>query len=621
MLRTHTCGELRANHSGETVTLCGWVHRRRDHGGLIFIDLRDHYGLTQIVVNPENRDVFTKAERVRPEWVLKTTGVVRKRLEGAQREDNPTGAIEIAVDDVEVLSESKTPPFEIATERPFAGAGSGGAGSAGAELAGAGSAGTGDDTGAVNEELRLQYRFLDLRRPRMQEMMRKRDQLISHIRHYMHGKNFTEVQTPILANSSPEGARDYLVPSRLHRGMFYALPQAPQQFKQLLMVAGLDRYFQIAPCFRDEDPRADRHPGAFYHLHLEMSFVTQHDVFQTVEPLMIELTEKFSDKKVTHKPFPRLPWKEAMDTYGSDKPDLRYELKLTDITDLAKGCGFKIFADSVEKGGVVKVMRVPNGPGNLSRKDIDDLTEVAKIYGARGLAWIEVIDKRKRAFGGLPAEKLGLDLVEKIVERTGANDGDTLLFSADKWLVACKSLGQVRIEVARKREVADSKLAAWTWIVGFPKYECNEQDRKIDFSHNPCSMPQGGMEALQTKDPLTILAYQYDICCNGFELSSGAIRNHRPDIMYKAFEIAGYSKKDVDDKFGGMISAFQYGAPPHGGCAPGIDRLMMVLWECPSIRDIYAFPKNGKAQDAMMGAPSAVSDKQLKELGIKVVND
>ncbi len=600
MLRTHTCGELRASDSGKTVSLCGWVHRRRDHGGLIFIDLRDHYGLTQVVINPEAPDVFKKAEQVRPEWVLKVTGVVRERLEGARREDNPTGTIEVAVDDLDVLSESKTPPFEISSERPFEGAG----------------AGT-DSQGVVNEELRLKYRFLDLRRPRMQEMMAKRDQLISHIRHYMHGKHFTEVQTPILANSSPEGARDYLVPSRLHRGMFYALPQAPQQFKQLLMVAGLDRYFQIAPCFRDEDPRADRHPGEFYQLDMEMSFVTQEDVFQVIEPLMIELTEAFSDKKVMHAPFPRLPWREAMDTYGSDKPDLRYELKIRDVSTLVKDSAFAVFADAVKKGGVVKALAVPGGT-SFSRKDIDELTEVAKIYGAKGLAYILVKDGELQS----PIVKfLGEDLGKKIVEAAGAKTGDAVLFGADTWATACKALGQVRIEAAKKMKLADPKLAAWAWIVDFPMYEWNEQDRKIDFSHNPFSMPQGGMEALQTKDPLEIVAYQYDICCNGFELTSGAIRNHRPDIMYKAFEIAGYSKEDVDQKFGGMISAFQFGAPPHGGCAPGIDRLMMVLWECPSIRDIYAFPKNGKAQDAMMGAPSVVSDKQLKELGIKIVND
>ena len=587
MLRTHTCGELRATHAKKATTLCGWVHRRRDHGGLIFIDLRDHYGITQVVIRPEEKEIFAIAERVRPEWVLEVDGTVQKRQEGAEREDNPTGAIEVMAEAMEILSESKTPPFEI------------------------------DQDKDVNEELRLQYRFLDLRRPPMQEMMVKRDKMISHIRGYMHKQNFTEVQTPILANSSPEGARDYLVPSRIHPGQFYALPQAPQQFKQLLMVAGLDRYFQIAPCFRDEDPRADRHPGEFYQLDLEMSFVTQEDVFSTVEPLMVELTKTFSDKKVLDEPFPRLMWRDAMNRFGCDKPDLRYELELADISELVKGCGFSVFADAIKKKGVVKALKVPGG-ASFSRKDIDELTETAKIYGAKGLAYILLKGKEMQS----PIVKfLGEDLAKKIASQVGAEDGDAVFFAADAWGTATKVLGQVRIEVARKQKLADSKQAAWVWIIDFPMYEWNEEDKKIDFSHNPFSMPQGGMEALETKDPTTILAYQYDLVCNGFEISSGAIRNHRPDIMYKAFAIAGYSKDDVDRKFGGMIRAFQYGAPPHGGIAPGIDRLMMVLWECPSIRDIYAFPKNGKAQDAMMNAPSPVTEKQLKELHIRVVED
>jgi aspartyl-tRNA synthetase len=433
----------------------------------------------------------------------------------------------------------------------------------------------------------------------------------------MHGKNFTEVQTPILANSSPEGARDYLVPSRIHKGMFYALPQAPQQFKQLLMVAGLDRYFQIAPCFRDEDPRADRHPGEFYQLDLEMSFVEQDDVFDTVEPLMAELTKTFSDKKITASPFPRLTWKEALSRFGSDKPDLRYGLELKDITPLVKDCGFSVFADAVKKGGTVQALCVPGGAA-FSRKDIDDLTETARIYGAKGLAYVLIKGKEVQS----PVVKfLGDDLADTIVKDVGAKDGDAVFFAADKWLTACRVLGQVRIEVARRQKLTDSAKASWVWVKDFPMYEWNEEEKKIDFSHNPFSMPQGGMEALNSKDPTEILAYQYDLVCNGFEISSGAIRNHRPDIMYRAFEIAGYPHEEVDRRFGGMIRAFQYGAPPHGGIAPGIDRLMMVLWECPSIRDIYAFPKNGKAQDAMMNAPSQVTEKQLKELGISVTEE
>ncbi len=593
MIRTHTCGELRAEHADQSVTLCGWVHRRRDHGGLIFIDLRDHYGITQVVIAPEKKDVFAAAEKVRSEWVLKVEGKVSKRREGAAREDNPTGAVEVMVASLEILSEAKTPPFEI------------------------------DQDKDVNEELRLQYRFLDLRRPRLQEMLGKRDQFLTHIRGYMHKQRFTEVQTPILANSSPEGARDYLVPSRLHPGTFYALPQAPQQFKQLLMVAGLDRYFQIAPCFRDEDPRADRHPGEFYQLDLEMSFVTQEDVWGVVEPLMIELTHTFSDKKVSVPPalsgvegFPQLTWKETLDRFGSDKPDIRYGLELKDVSEMVKGSGFSVFADVVSKKGVVKALPVPGGAG-FSRGDIDGLTEIAKIYGLKGLAYILV---KPEGLSSPIIKFLGEDLAKKIVEFVGAKTGDAVFFAADKWLTACKALGQVRIEIARRQNLADPKRACWLWVKDFPMYEWSETENKVDFSHNPFSMPQGGMEALEKQDPLTILAYQYDLVCNGFEISSGAIRNHRPDIMYKAFSIAGYSKDDVDQKFGGMIRAFQYGAPPHGGIAPGVDRLMMVLWECPSIRDIYAFPKNGKAQDAMMNAPSVVSDKQLKELHIKVVD-
>ncbi len=586
MLRTHTCGELRPDHATKPSTLCGWVHRRRDHGGLIFIDLRDHFGMTQIVIDPADKAVFDIAEKVRPEWVIKVTGAVTKRREGAERDDNPTGHIELAVKEIEVLSESKTPPFEIDTDVD------------------------------VNEDLRLKWRFLDLRRPERQQILMNRDKLITHIRQYMHKKNFTEVQTPILANSSPEGARDYLVPSRIHPGTFYALPQAPQQFKQLLMVAGMDRYFQIAPCFRDEDPRADRHPGEFYQLDLEMSFVEQEDVFQVAEPLMIELTHAFSDKKVMWDPFPRIKWHDSMNTYGTDKPDLRYDLKLQDVSEAVAGCGFSVFADAVAKKGIVKALVVPNG-SLFTRKDIDELTETAKTYGAKGLAYILLKDGELQS----PIVKfLGDDFAKKLLNDLDAKDGDAVFFSADTWKTACSALGQVRIHIAKKQNLADPKKAAWAWIVDFPMYEWNEEEKKIDFSHNPFSMPQGGMEALMTKDPTEILAYQYDFVCNGFELTSGAIRNHRPDIMYKAFEIAGYTKEDVDAKFGAMIRAFEYGAPPHGGCAPGIDRLMMVLWECPSIRDIYAFPKNGKAQDAMMNAPSTVTDKQLKELHIKILD-
>lgn len=581
--RTHTNADLSAKDSGQTVRLSGWVHARRDHGGLIFIDLRDKWGITQLKFNPNNKDVFSQAEKLRSEFVIAAEGTVEQRPAEMVNKNIATGEIEVAVSRVEVLSSAKTPPFEIA------------------------------DRIEANEELRLKYRFLDLRHPRLQSMLKTRAAFMAHIRQYMTGQGFTEVQTPILANSSPEGARDFLVPSRLYPGKFYALPQAPQQFKQLLMVGGLDRYFQIAPCFRDEDPRADRHAGDFYQLDLEMSFVEQEDVWNTIEPLMVELTETFSQKKIVTQPFPRLTWKEAMDTYGSDKPDMRYELQLTDISEHAQDSGFKVFDDALRSGGVVKALRVPGGAA-FTRSDIDELTTKAKELGAKGLAYILI--KGEPTSPILKHFKEGR--VARMLTAMGATDGDAIFFGADSWKTASRALGAVRVLAARKLKLEDSTQAAWVWVKDFPMYEYNEEEEKIDFSHNPFSMPQGGIEALDAQDPTTILAYQYDLVLNGFEISSGAIRNHRPDIMYKAFALAGYSQKDVDEKFGHMIHAFEYGAPPHGGLAPGIDRLLMVLLDEPNIREIYAFPKNGKAQDLMLGAPSEVSEKQLKELHLKV---
>lgn len=585
MLRTHTCGELTKKQVGKKVTLCGWVNSRRDHGGVIFIDLRDRYGLTQIKFDPKvSKKALEEADTVRPEWVLKVSGEVLARPKDMINPKMETGEVEVAITEIEILTESKTPPFEI------------------------------DQDKNVNEDLRLKYRYLDLRHGRLQKIMADRDQLITYVREYFHKKDFIEIQTPILANSSPEGARDYLVPSRLHPGKFYALPQAPQQFKQLLMVGGFDRYFQIAPCFRDEDPRADRHPGEFYQIDLEMSFVEQEDVWQIVEPLMIELTEKFSDKKIINKPFLRITYKEAMEKYGSDKPDLRFDLEIQPITELVKDCGFAVFADAVKNKGVVHALKVDDG-GKFSRKEIDELTELARSKGAKGLAYIIVKDKELQS----PLIKfLGDTLAQKIVKEVKAKVGDIIFFGADKLQTVCAALGAVRNECGSRLGLKDPKKAAWVWVGDFPMYEFNEELRKIDFSHNPFSMPQGGMKSLQSKDPLEILAHQYDLVCNGFEISSGAIRNHDPKIMYKAFEIAGYKKEEVDAKFGHMIKAFEYGAPPHGGIAPGLDRLLMVLWECPSIRDIYAFPKNGQAQDAMLGAPSEVEPKQLKDLHIKL---
>jgi len=586
MLRTNTCGELTKKSVGKKVTLCGWVNSRRDHGGVIFIDLRDRYGLTQIKFDPKiSQECWNEADKVRPEWVLQVAGKVLARPKDMINKNLATGEVEVAITEIKILSQAKTPPFEI------------------------------DQDKIVNEDLRLKYRFLDLRHQRLQKIAADRDKLITYVREYFHERDFIEVQTPILANSSPEGARDYLVPSRLHPGKFYALPQAPQQFKQLLMIAGFDKYFQIAPCFRDEDPRSDRHPGEFYQIDMEMSFVEQEDVWAVVEPLTIDLTEKFSDKKVIKKPFPRITYKDAMEKYGSDKPDLRFDLEIKPITEMVKDCGFSVFSEVVKNEGVVHALKIEGG-AKFSRKEIDELTGLAVSKGAKGLAYIVI--KEKNELQSPIVKFLGDDLANKIVKEVKAKTGDIIFFGADNWKTVCTALGAVRNECGSRLGLKDPKKAAWLWVIDFPMYDYSELEYgKIDFSHNPFSMPQGGLKALEEKDPLVVLAYQYDIVCNGFEISSGAIRNHEPKIMYKAFEIAGYTKAEVDAKFGHMIRAFEYGAPPHGGCAPGIDRLLMVLWELPSIRDIYAFPKNGQAEDVMLDSPSEVSDKQLKELQIK----
>ncbi|MBD3360147.1 MAG: aspartate--tRNA ligase [Candidatus Buchananbacteria bacterium] len=585
MLRTHTCGELSKKQIGQKVTLTGWVNTRRDHGGIIFIDLRDRYGLTQIKFDPDiSKAAWDEADKVRPEWVLQVTGEVFARPKDMINPKMATGEIEVAIDEIKILNKSKTPPFEISQEK------------------------------SVNEDLRLKYRYLDLRHPRLQKIMKQRDDLITYVREYFHKNNFIEIQTPILANSSPEGARDYLVPSRLYPGKFYALPQAPQQFKQLLMVGGMDKYFQIATCFRDEDPRADRHPGDFYQIDMEMSFVEQEDVWQTIEPLMIELTEKFSDKEVLQKPFPVITYKEVISKYGSDKPDLRFDFEIKDLSEEMQKTEFKVFTDALSNGGIVNALKIKDG-AKFSRKHIDELTEIAKNKGAKGLAYI-IYEKEIKS----PILKFLSDPeIKAITKKTKAKEGDIVFFGADNWKIASEALGAVREECGAYLGLKDSSKAAWLWICDYPMYDYSEMEEgKIDFSHNPFSMPQGGLKALEEKDPLEILAYQYDLVCNGFEISSGAIRNHDPETMYKAFAVAGYTKEQVDAKFGHMIKAFEYGAPPHGGCAPGLDRLLMVFWECPSIRDIYAFPKNGAAQDVMLGAPSEVSDKQLEELHIKL---
>ncbi len=578
--RTHANHELRSSHVGQTVTLSGWVHARRDHGDLIFIDLRDRWGITQLTFDPaRHQAAWQAAESLRSEYVICATGRVMSRPADMINPKLVTGEIEVAVDNLEILSTALPPPFAVARDAP------------------------------VNEELRLTYRFLDLRHPRRQELLRIRDEFTRAIRTYMHTHGFVEVPTPILANSSPEGARDYLVPSRLQPGKFYALPQAPQQFKQLLMVAGLDRYFQIAPCFRDEDPRADRHAGEFYQLDLEMSFVEPEDIFTVVEPLMIALTEKFSQKTIVAQPFPRLTWHEAMAKYGSDKPDLRYELCIHDVSAAVRGSAFVVIRQALQSGGVVHALHIPGG-ASLSRRDINELTQLAKELGAGGLAYYLLKENATSPV----AKHLEANMLAAVIKQTGAKPGDALFFGADNFRRAAATLGRVRTAVAEKMHLADPAKAAWVWVTDFPMYEYNEAAGKIDFSHNPFSMPQGGLSALDAPDPTTILGYQYDLALNGYEISSGAIRNHRPDIMYRAFAIAGYSQKEVDKKFGGLLRAFSFGAPPHGGLAPGLDRLLFILQDEANIREIYAFPKDGRARDLMMDAPSNVTAQQLKEL-------
>lgn len=593
MLRTHTCGELRESNVGEVVTLTGWVHRRRDHGGIIFIDLRDRYGLTQIKFNPEiNAETLEEADKLRGEWVVKVTGKVAARPEDMVNPKMETGKVEVEIESLEILNKSKTPPFELDSEK----------------------------SAEANENLRLKYRFVDLRRPELQKILSEKSRFISKIREYFQKENFVEVQTPILANSSPEGARDFLVPSRLHKGKFYALPQAPQQFKQLLMVGGTDKYFQIAPCFRDEDPRMDRHYGEFYQLDMEMSFVEQDDIFDIIEPLMVELTNDFSEKEISNfdknKRFVRIPWRESMEKYGVDKPDLRFDLEIKPITEMVKECGFAVFANVAKGSGVVHALRVDGG-SKFSRKEIDELTNIAIAKGARGLAYI--IIKEDGELQSPIVKFLGDDLAAKIVAEVEAREGDIVFFGADEWKIVCDALGAVRSECGSRLGLKDKTKAAWCWIVDFPMYDYSEiEEGRIDFSHNPFSMPQGGMKALEEGKPLEILGYQYDLVLNGYEACSGAIRNHNPEIMYKAFEIAGYKKEEVDEKFGAMIEAFKFGAPPHGGCAPGIDRIFMALNDLDSIRDVYAFPKDGTGRDLMMDSPSEVDEMQLREAHIKL---
>ena len=584
MYRSHTCGELRKSDVGKEVRLAGWIHSVRDHGGVIFIDLRDHYGLTQVVIDPE-QSFYQALDKWRVESVVRFDGEVVARCPETVNSKLATGEIELRATDMEMLGEAEVLPFQVAK----------------------------DDS--APEAMRLKYRFLDLRKEKLHNNIILRSKVIAEIRKYMTAQGFNEFQTPILTASSPEGARDYLVPSRLHPGEFYALPQAPQQFKQLLMVSGFDRYFQIAPCFRDEDARADRSPGEFYQLDVEMSFVNQEDIFAVIEGMFDTVFGKFSTKDYSKPPFVRIPYLESMKRFGSDKPDLRNPIEMIDVTELFRDCEFKAFASTVANGGVVRAMKAPQVAGK-PRKFFDDMIGFAQENGAKGMAYIIWTAEGEKS----PIVKfLNPEILAGLKAAGNIQEGDALFFLADSEKNVIKTGGAVIPELGKRLDLIDPNVFKFCWIVDFPMFELDEETNQVIFSHNPFSMPQGGMDALENKNPLDILAYQYDIVCNGIELSSGAIRNHRPEIMYKAFEIAGHDRSVVDDKFGGMINAFKHGAPPHGGIAPGVDRTVMLLADEPNIREIIAFPFNQQAQDLMMNAPAPVTPKQLRELHLQVV--
>lgn len=588
--RTHTCGEVRETDVGTDARLSGWCHRIRDHGGILFIDLRDHYGLTQCVVDPDS-PAFKDAERFRSEWVVRLDGKVRLRPAGTENHDLPTGLVELYVTECEVLGASAELPVQVFGDQPFP------------------------------EETRLKYRFLDLRREKLHANIMTRVAVIDSMRSRMKAQGFNEFQTPILTASSPEGARDFLVPSRLHPGKFYALPQAPQQYKQLLMMAGFDRYFQIAPCFRDEDPRADRLPGEFYQLDLEMSFVTQEDVFAAVEPVIGGIFEQFGNgKKVTPAPWPRISYKVSMQKYGSDKPDLRIRnphsgepLEMANVSEHFRGSNFKVFSRILEDEKNA-IWAIP-APGGGQRTFCDRMNSWAQGEGQPGLGYIFW---REGAGAGPIANNIGPERTELIRLQLGLQEGDAAFFAAGDPVKFAKFAGAARIKVGADLNLVDENSFELAWIVDFPMFEWNEEEKKVDFSHNPFSMPQGGLEALNTQDPVTIKAFQYDIACNGFEIASGGIRNHMPDAMVKAFEIAGYGEETVIERFGGMYRAFQYGAPPHGGMAAGVDRMVMLLCGAQNLREVALFPMNQQALDLLMGAPSDVGTKQLRELNLRL---
>ncbi len=581
--RSHTCGQLRLDHAGDDVRLSGWVHRVRDHGGLLFIDLRDHYGVTQVVADPDS-PAFKQAEMLRSEWVIRVDGKVRPRPPGTENHDLPTGLVEIFATSIEVHSQAAELPLPVFGDTEYP------------------------------EDIRLKYRFLDLRRDRIHQNIMKRGAIIDSLRRRMKDGGFFEFQTPILTASSPEGARDYLVPSRIHPGKFYALPQAPQQFKQLIMMSGFDRYFQIAPCFRDEDARADRSPGEFYQLDIEMSFVTQEDVFNAVEPVLRGVFEEFGGGLPVTRKFPHIAFRDSIRMYGTDKPDLRNPIEMEEVTKHFAGSEFMIFANLIASDPKVEVWAIP-APDGGSRAFCDRMNSWAQQQGQPGLGYMII----KEGHGTGPiAKNIGPDRTAAIMDQLKPAEGNAIFFVAGRPEKFYKFAGEARQRIGHELKLINEKCFEFCWIVDFPMYEWNEEEKKVDFSHNPFSMPQGGLEALETKNLLDILAFQYDIVCNGVELSSGAIRNHRPDIMKKAFDIAGYPESVLLEKFGGMYRAFQYGAPPHGGIAPGVDRIVMLLCNEPNIREVVLFPMNQQAEDLLMGAPSEVTAKQLRELHIRL---